>query len=478
MTVPARSKAVSAPPFLVNAVLEALQRSSYSHLTSVVPAEADAFCAEAARHRNATIFTSDSDLLVHDLGESGKVMLFRDMEAIHVANKGLVIKTSEYHPARIASRLELPSLVKLAYLMTEDVHRSFTDSIGLARTQIPSGPEYLDFERLYGALISHSPLLASASDLSHDAGALLSALDPRTSEIVHQLHLPPSNSIAKVSRSIDGYLPFIHDDPTKTSAWRAGASIRQISYSILHLLDPTITTICEHERKGTRIGTTDITIQEADSLATSIQDLISRMSSLFHQHTSLSPETAWRILSAEIIYEHSYQNSKPLPRITEMVPLILNERETSLTWTLIHSTAQLHGLLYSFRMLKQILELTLSLLPDIQSQDQHLVSKETEGIIDLLPSLKHTMASLPNLCDMLEPILEDEIRDETRNTVWESLARYEPQREDEGTLETKGKRKKKKRKKDGDIDGGRSTRGVGQTYHGTNNAFAALADDV
>ncbi|KAG9899600.1 hypothetical protein KCV05_g16514, partial [Aureobasidium melanogenum] len=158
-----RLKALPAPPFLVPAVIEMLLESRFSALVSVIPGEADAYCADAARKHGGVIFTSDSDLLVHDLGETGK----------------------EYHPAAIAKRFELPNLVKLAFFMAQDHHKSLTENIRLAAKNTPISAGFAEFAEEYGSLPKLSKLAMAESMNETSTTEALTRLDPRISEIIH-----------------------------------------------------------------------------------------------------------------------------------------------------------------------------------------------------------------------------------------------------------------------------------------------------
>ena len=69
------------PAFAVPAILEALRSSKrYGHLTHLVPGEADEFCASHVSREGGALLTSDSDLLLYDLGQTGSVVFFNDIE--------------------------------------------------------------------------------------------------------------------------------------------------------------------------------------------------------------------------------------------------------------------------------------------------------------------------------------------------------------------------------------------------------------
>ena len=96
--------------------------SKYSTVTKMVPGEADPYCARRARRKGGIVFTSDSDLLIYDLGKHGSVVYFSDLE-LHVrdgddvSDVHVCIHANEFRPHAITQRLRLPDLVGLAYVM-------------------------------------------------------------------------------------------------------------------------------------------------------------------------------------------------------------------------------------------------------------------------------------------------------------------------------------------------------------------------
>lgn len=79
---------IPAAAFQVSAILDALVASEkYRHMVQVVPDEADAFCASYVRAYGGVILTGDSDLLIYDLGPSGSVIFFRDLEVRQESGK-------------------------------------------------------------------------------------------------------------------------------------------------------------------------------------------------------------------------------------------------------------------------------------------------------------------------------------------------------------------------------------------------------
>lgn len=332
------------------------------------------------------------------------------------------------HPAAIAAKLDLPDLVQAAFHLYEDPHRGLKEAIRLAKEQSPVGPDWGTFKVLYGALPVHSTL-AQRHAL---ASGLLSRLDARTSEVVHQIRLdetiPP--------RSIDSYLPFIHDDPTKTSAWRAGASIRGMAYSLLASLDPSISQIDEYERKGTRIGSTAIPIQTKDRLGVDLGNLSDKLCTSHQRYSKLSDASRWRAFAADTVYELCLDNLKALPLDKEATTLVLRPRSGALTWTMIHTTAQVQAVLWSLRMLRQILAVILSI------QDACKLAVP-EDLKQSLQQLKSNLASLPGIAEVLEGSDDPDASEEAWQSVYNRL-RSLGDRNDGEEPEVKAKKRRKK----------------------------------
>lgn len=460
------ARSLSASPFLVPAIIEALSLSQYSSCSSVVPGEADAYCADMARTGNYDILTSDSDLLVHDLGPEGRVILFKDLESLYIANKGRVLRVLEYHPAGIATKMGLPSLVKPAFYLSEDPHRGLSDAIRLAKEQDTDDPGWSMFKKLYGELHLHSRLASRLEERKCSVTLdLLARLDPRTSEVLHQISLheitSSSTSTSPEKRIIDVFLLSAHDDPYKTSSWRAGASIRDVAYALLALVDPTIKNVDEHERKGTRIGITTVLVRTQDLLRVDAIKLSEKIRMVQSKYSSLSLSSQWRALAAETVYELCLENMKQLPHDTEMSRVVLGVPESILTWSLIHCSAQVQAVLYSLRTLRQILEVVLSI---VNGSNLSIA----DDLNDALRELELRLGSLPGVADVIEGGEEFDAYAEAWQTVYSSLRRLggRSDQENEPTSKAKKKRKKLAAPKEGQLE----------AKWKSSNPFAALDD--
>lgn len=369
------------------AVIEALLSSPYASLTSVVPGEADSYCAYTCRQTGGIIFTSDSDLLAHDLGPEGRVVLFRDIESAHIASKGLILKITEYHPAGIAARLNLEDLLKLAFFIAEDNHRSFTDCVRLAEEGSPDAEKFAEFRLHYATLPVYSMFLQTGSDILPDTTrSILARLDPRISELIHTIDVKAEPS--SPARDLDVYLPVLIEDPTKTSAWRAGESIRRLAYSLVRLLDCSVSQIDEYERKGTRTSQTTISLLPRQDISAAATSMLSTIRLEQPRFGTMSTVTRWRVLAVYCVCGANVELDKPVPSGTELTRLVANTRGSIMSWSFIHASAQTQAALYSFRTLREILAFVLSVLRrDGSNVDTVAVLQELSGALSDLPSL-------------------------------------------------------------------------------------------
>ncbi|KAI9744710.1 MAG: hypothetical protein M1818_001635 [Claussenomyces sp. TS43310] len=374
--VSSRLTQIPAAPFLVPAVIEALCKSlSYQDMVEVVPGEADLYCAGYLNEHGGIVLTSDSDLLVHDLGISGGVTFFRDVQLIWTLGEPS-IRGVQYRISAIIERLGLPvghGLSSLAFEISMDVHASLPQLLRRATklTAIrENGIEYEKFLTQYARLPSEVE-----SSIHTDGGeqmrcitskSLLRRLDPRVSEFV--LQIPVFADIAglkaesdKTSRGgpLNVFLPFIIDCPVKTSAWEISISIRLIAYGALNLgvlENEKFRTVTEYGRQQSegqgRTWHVPSTLQMQEACA-SLNETIAQIRNI---EVSLSDSEIWTVLAMhQNIIWASESNKESLCFKLIRVPAENAALKERLDWDTIHFLAQLSSSIYSFRMLKQSL---------------------------------------------------------------------------------------------------------------------------
>jgi hypothetical protein len=331
-----------------------------------VPGEADSYCARYLKQNGGVVFTGDSDLLVHDLGEKGYVGFFKDIEGCP-ASEAL---RSVYHPAAIADRLALPKahgLRATAFELVKDSHGTFrkllAQAIALKSIQTYEG-EYSIFSKEYIPL----PPNLELGEYSKFAQALRE-LDPRISEYVLQF---PSlaklagrqSSTAEELDSPHVFLPFLLDCPVRTTAWEMSTSLRELAYGLLKLIIPKTEqnfSVFEHRREQTGHGK-GWQLSSLMDIPKACQTITDTVDQIAIQLPTLSISDRW--ISFIIYQEVEWTTSVGRPVLSSSVSQQLMKLETqankSCNWDTIQFLAQVQGTLYSLRMLQQITSLVIS----------------------------------------------------------------------------------------------------------------------
>lgn len=393
-------------PFFVAAIIEALGDSKYAGVTSVVPGEADAYCAEIARSSGGIIFTNDSDLLIYDLGPNGAVGSLYDLEFIDVGvddrdgnNSGehCLVQTKVISPSNVAKALSLPNLHKLAYVLTTSTPPSLREAVDLTKDLATNDFQLTDFVKEY----TNSPTALKTQyihpgtphqlKLTRDRGLFL---DPRISELVFQSRLD--------SPSI--YLPFLIEDPSRTTAWAVSSLLRILAYSCC-LLPQGLTgkVVKEYSRKGQKVHPTiiptSIDLLSESAILNAAMILRKRLRQ-FKTAFSAFPVLLWcRVYALAEVYHWYLNTDRPPPSRETMVTVITGKLINTgmLKWGEIHLIAQIEATLYSLRIVFQTLEFIDPMTVNNTKQD---------GLIEALTSLKDELRSLPPLKDLMPSLAE------------------------------------------------------------------------
>ena len=411
--VPSSLNGIPAPAFLVAAVIEALQDSEYASLTAVVPAEADAFCAGTARKFGGIILTNDSDLPVYDLGEQGAVVFFNQLELLtddESSQKCQVLRASVSHPLEIAQRLGLEDLKRFSFELLRDPSISLTEIVRRAKV---SDPEPLPYEAskqktFHEFCEEYEPkTFCFEKEVTHKTCLKRNPvqpqlLDPRISELILTSSSSPSI-----------YLPLLIDDPSRAAAWNASDDLRRLAYSCLKSeaedLSPEI--IREYRRQGHRIESNHIQTfskQKAHSYSQKLATGLETFRSTFGEFSNV---TIWRTFAlSEILHRYAETQKKP-PSKSALAYAIAGQLNRKISWSDIHLSAQMEAVLYSFRMLQQILNYSssraLSNPPASEPQAEHSSSSSlSPSSSDDPPRLKAILDTLPPLSQLLPSRLE------------------------------------------------------------------------
>jgi hypothetical protein len=375
--VPTKFSSLPALPFLVPAVIEALSQSSFGEITYVVPGEADTFCAQYVKTHGGTILTSDSDLLVYDLGANGGVIFFKDLES----NDDLRLTGMKYNVTAIAHRLNLQSLLPLAYAIQKDHHRGFNNCL-LEAKQIQSS-ESLEYKQFCAQYLDNTVTLPNTPETLFNTRL---NLDPRVSEWLHQL--TPSMDHIQQSQQHDFYLPFLIEDPNRIPAWIPGLPIRQLAYSALRPSSSDsqdVTT--EHFRRGSRIAQTRIEHLPAatvSAVADTWRDVLENLD-LLRMGKDYGWGVAWRVVGMYQVVRYLLDEGKAVPRKHVVDALICGDL-LWMEWDFVHCSAMMQGVVYSWRILQQLLPLTGTEGEEFQTLHGLLAIMDTlPGIVELFP---------------------------------------------------------------------------------------------
>ena len=207
------------PPaaFIVPAILDAICESKYLAVCTVVPGEAEVYCAAAAKESGAIVLSNDSDLFVHDLGSHG-AFVFLSSADLHAnsdseedALKGScqTFKLSVFRPRDIAERLGLDNLQELAFEYQKKLSATLPEALQSAKMH--QGLRHSSFEKFLGGYITE-PSVSESQQFSPESLARLSShgnlLDPRISEVICQLE-------SKDPQIIHAYLLYLIEDPAR-----------------------------------------------------------------------------------------------------------------------------------------------------------------------------------------------------------------------------------------------------------------------
>ncbi|KAL8790429.1 MAG: hypothetical protein Q9213_000581 [Squamulea squamosa] len=359
-SVPHSLRGLPTPPFLVPAVLDALSTSKYAAITAIVPGEADTFCAKAAKDHGGMILTSDSDMLVYDIGSDGAVVFFNGLEIQEELDSTAitpVLKASIYTTAQIAKRLRLPGLQQLAYQYKNDPYVSFAEARRKVHQPMQDESLWRSFLEEYTTQdVVSTPLPQSLSNQQQGF------LDPRLSELILQLSIPTRQDETNM------YLPFLVDDPSRASAWYVSSAIRRSLYDMLATHIPTVHTstplqaIMEFSRRGLRIVASTIPLSTTPDPAAQRVDTVRNINALsFRLHLvksrfrKASPMFQYRIFALGETYRWYIDNFKAPPSRSSIARTMTGGEGSLDQWEDIHLEAQVQAVLYALRMVQQSL---------------------------------------------------------------------------------------------------------------------------
>ncbi|KAL1980056.1 hypothetical protein VTN96DRAFT_4702 [Rasamsonia emersonii] len=327
----------------------------WADICEMIPGEADIYCAELLKEKQgAAVLTNDSDLLVHDLGAQGSVIFLNSVEMKSWNPKcpaDAEIRAMALCPAALSRRLGIPGMRYLAYELKLDPRAGIRELIRRAKLVSETAersPAYIQFMEEY---CSHKEFTYRPSfDPS-----VLQTLDARVSELVLQYVSEPS--LGEDMPQI--YFSVLHEDHSRRSAWIEGRNIRCLAYSLLNTLRTSqerYPVVVECVRRGCRFCFDEIGLYDDDSIELELRTLLSR-SRFVQEMTGQDPSSSifWRIYAINELY--NCNNKTPIPPSRKQLEKLLafEYADERMEWTDIHALAQVQAVLYSLRILTQIL---------------------------------------------------------------------------------------------------------------------------
>ena len=389
-------RVLPATPFLVPAALESLASSQFAEIVEVIPGEADAFCAAAARESGGLVVTGDSDLLVYDLGLNGGVAFLEQFEhrvcegspGSHYLLANLAI------PREITQRLDVESMQRLAFELKGDPSIALQEAVQRSKREIGltgKRPYYQVFCEEY----------AKEMAMSHDGqvGSLVTSsqlLDPRLSELALQFGDPQQNIVHM-------YLPFLIEDPSRVSAWGVSRGLRALAYTILAGLGTQRRTpsILEYSRRDIRIVANDVRVLDSSETLHSAKTLIRKLVAVKDRFAALAPTIGWRIFGMIEVFSRYVEGGRPLPSHHDFSKIFPGNQGRLSSWQDVQLAAMMQAALYSMRLLKQALDCVNRTQKGTGRQELEVL--ELHSHLESLPSLQELIPTWqgPEDIDML-----------------------------------------------------------------------------
>jgi hypothetical protein len=323
------------------------------------------------------------------------------------------LKCLQYKLAAIAKRLGLPKphgLRSLAFEMVMDPHGSFRELLrqgtSLSAITLYSN-RYQEFSGPYNHL---NPDMRISSPISQDCMDSqlrlrwrLQTLDPRVSEFI--LQCPTLARIAGLTEiqhsainaksTINVFLPFLLDCPIRTSAWEMSVPVRQLAYGLVNLVIPEeerITTVIEHRRQQHGNRGREWQVPNIRDISATCISLVHTFEKIRSDVPNLSKNEFWQTVAVhQDFVQASSQNKPALSNMLMGAPSSGKISPFRLTWDGIQLFNQLQGSFYSFRILKQILELVL-------------LCNDSERLPSVLHGLQYELEALPPLEELPEVV--------------------------------------------------------------------------
>ncbi|KAL4919407.1 XPG domain containing-domain-containing protein [Aspergillus aurantiobrunneus] len=337
--------------------LHSVDRESFpwADLTTMVPGEADAYCASVAKLVDSCILTGDSDLVLYDLGKYGSVIFLDSVELTGWdCPQPMVsqIKAAILRPFLAAQRLGVSNLLLFAYELKTQPEVGLVELLRRSKNATVEA-EVSDYQQFAEEYQNNHYCMQTQTTKQP-----LEFLDTRISELLWQYNLWGEYATSRDYPHV--YLSILNEDHTKQCAWTKGREYRIAAYSILNLSRPVNERhqyVTEFIRCGQRVTEDKIKLQDERWILVQVKSLKARLELL-----QISLETGndsvhfWAVFALCHCYGADVRFTQgDLQKLKQFLKRgYMGHR---LNWLDIHLTAQIHAVLYSLRVLKQLLVL-------------------------------------------------------------------------------------------------------------------------
>jgi len=411
---PGESRPKPPPPaFLVPAIIDALCASeSYARLVYLVPGEADGFCAERARREGepVVILTSDSDLLVHPLGDNQAacVIFFGDVDA---DLEGKKLLAPVYRPAELCKRLGLCSrgeergdgLSRLSFELSRDPYLTLGQAVEKCKRKGDDETLQKEYEAFVQSYLT--PEIGTGFR-EQGLGYNEPRLDPRVSELVHQVLQRASRegqneeSDGEHYRNVEMFLPLLLDSTSRTSAWEGSRDVRRLAYAVLQLLTTRPISMVHEMRRMQRASSgTAIEVPPQAKVSELTSTLLNLMSKI--QQSVGRTKVVWLVLGFFYDICLTVDRGRGFPLGLELLSQEKSGKLNETSWEFVHFLAEVQATCYSLRMLSQMLGFVASRVKKLPKQLTRL-----SRLLEALPSLPE-FPSLGTFAEMLRSMREE-----------------------------------------------------------------------
>ena len=353
----------------------------WAAVTAMIPGEADSECARTSKLTGSAVLTNDSDLLLHDLGSHGSVLLLNSVELSEWNSLRPIesnIKAKRLSPKLLACRLGINNIHHFAYELRKNPRLGLSELIRRSKNDqnsLEATPDYREFVEEYNCVSNAQPVMIQ----------LPQHIDPRISELLFQLfqlrgvHLP--GFVPHM------YLAILNEDHSRRCAWEDGHLYRVLGYSVFNLSFPA-TGRCEfvdeHVRRGGRIAINRITLGDEEWITAEVRALGERLNSMGTVFDGdVSSPCFWTLFAISDIY--GLETRTAVLKVEQLCRFLsLGYMGKKLEWEDIHLHARINAVLYSMRILSQALE--------VMSLTEGPMLK-TKSILAALPPLHVMMRS-------------------------------------------------------------------------------------